>query len=172
MSSNTLCVKVQEKVCGEESYILHINSLKLDNNIIPLSNAPPKNNIIAKGDSEASTHHWLESKAICITIIWPYIWLLSILLAADTIAPSKKGVWSLLNKFSIAAKIATFSPHLKNSWPIYLGQVYNNKYTIIFDKKQNLLLKNKNIANKYKNNNILLEGKEIEKMYYGIFQYL
>ena len=54
---SALCVQVQEEGCGVEIYMLHINSLKLDKNIILLSDVPPTHNIIVKGDSGISAQY-------------------------------------------------------------------------------------------------------------------
>ena len=115
--------------------MLHMNSLKIDNNIITLSDVPPKYNIISEGDSGASTHYWQEADAACLTNVRPYNKPSVILPDSDTIAPLKKGVLPLSSKLPIAAKMTTVLPYLKNSSLISLGQVCDDKCTVILDGK-------------------------------------
>ena len=85
-----MCVQVQEYGCGAERYMLHINSLKLDKHIIPLSDIPPTHNIIIKEDSKASAHYWRDADTACVSDIRTYNGRSVILPDAESIAPSKK----------------------------------------------------------------------------------
>ena len=98
-------------------------------NSISLFDVPPTQNIIIKRDKGDSAHYWRESNTVCLTDVMPYNGLSVIRPDADTITPSKKGVVSLLDKFSIATKIATTLPHMQSSSLISLGQLFMTIYS-------------------------------------------
>lgn len=119
---------------------------------------PPTHNTIAKGNSAASKSYWREEDIKCLTNIQPYTGHLVTLPNADMIAPSHKGVFQLSTKLSETAREATVLPALKSSSLISLGQICNDKCTIILDKDKLVALKNNRVLHHYENKDVILRG--------------
>ena len=78
-----------------EKYMLHTNSLKIDKHKFTYSEVPPKNNVIAKADSGASSHYFREHDIRCLRNLKPYKGHTVTLPLSETITSSQQGVLSL-----------------------------------------------------------------------------
>ena len=129
------------------------------NSINILSEHQLNNNIIAKGDSAASKHHWRESNRSGLSHVYPYSGPFITLPDADTVAQSNKGILSLLSQLSNKAQTATSLQQLQSSSLVSLGQICDDACTIILDKNKLIAIKDNNIQCKYNKNGIILEGR-------------
>ena len=126
-------------------------------NLNTLSIIPPKI-ILAKADSGASQHFRRKGDQQCLTKIKPYFGPSVILPYADTLAPSKQGIINLSTSLSTNAQRATVLPKLKSTSLISLGQICDDKVTIVIDNKKSIAAKTKNIKITVTDSDIILKG--------------
>ena len=103
--SNEYCHPVNEWNVGTKKLVLYNSSVK-NNKIrhINFSEVPPKNSIIAKGDSAASKNYWREEDIRYLTNFQPYAGPSVTLPNANIIAPSHKGSIQLSKELSEEAR--------------------------------------------------------------------
>lgn len=84
---------------------------------------------------------WREEDSQCLTNLQPYTSLSATLSNANMIAPSHNGLLPLPTILSQEDNDAIVLPALRSSSLILLGQIYDNKCTMIFDKNKLVSLK-------------------------------
>ena len=100
---------------------------------------------MAKADSGATSHYIRIADSVCLKNKTSYNGPAVLLPDAGSILPTHKGQLSLSKKLSKRAQTATALPELRSASLISLGQLCDDKCTIILDKKKMYAIKDKEI---------------------------
>ena len=117
-----------------------------------------KNIVIAKGDSAASQNYWREEDKHCLQNLQPYTGTSVILPDGDTLKASQQGIINISGKLSQSAQRATVLKNLTSSSLISLGQICDDKCTVIMQADKLYAAKTKNIEINVNHSDILLQG--------------
>ena len=98
-------------------------------------NSPKQRVVIAKGDSAATHNYWRKVDTQCLMSIKPVSPCNVILTNFDIMQSTHSGQLPLSNKLSTKAKDALILPKLTSSSLISLGQLCDDDYKVILDKR-------------------------------------
>ena len=135
---------------------------KFSTHIVPLTsnveNSSHKKFVIAKGYSAASQNYWREEDKHCLTNIRPYTGTSVILPDGDTLTANQQGIINISSKLSKLAQRATVLKNLTSSLLISLGQICNDKCTVIMQADKLYAAKTKDVVIQVETKNTLMTG--------------
>ena len=91
--------------------------------------------VIAKGDSGATIHYWREENMTCLKDIIRAVGPNVTLPNNSVLQSDQQDQLPISSNLSKTAQQSTVLPHLKSSSLVSLGQLCDDKYKVLLDKK-------------------------------------